>query len=784
MDFVSSIGLLAFLICIFGQIHSLPSTVVWTPSFHYYSKLRNLLTFYGDKSRRCESGKVFRFNLLENDLILNLTKNTKLGRFLAESNSFFDCHSDDISSSKTRLISSMEEDTHRLVEIAIITRSIDKFSVQGFKRNVLGRIHTFENYSLKRSDWEAHGENLHICSSNLHDCILSIVDYGNNVDDDARMTELLYRTNCGDQNDKSISWEVIFVQRMRRRNLRKKSPVVDSVYMILPLSSLELNQCDNDISKNIKMNVCPEATKCIFVPGGGFSINSYLCCCHNRLLSSHSFSDKDIDRWKFCLNESTITDLYFKNPEKSTDFVHYCREIVDSSIFRKILFSINILCGLFAFVLIFVAISHRRTQDWSARGWALMELFFLGAILLYLIVRKAHHVFVKEKDLLKYLLFVAVFTLIGLLAFTLTISDASSSSIFSTTTILAGGQSSTAATSSSAMVNKRWLVEESTPTTKEFVERRTFPLVSIGITTLENDGGVGGIGVAGRRYFVCTIFKWNFAWQGLELILLLYGCYLTYKARNTSWVERKQFGFSVLSEMLVTTVINSVRYNLWLTTSPNTLLLLSFVQVHCTVTLSIAVILASKLYYANTDHSNRAQSLMSSGTSRAHPSLAKLRDNLVNGAIDFAEVPITEMNPEDIKAELKRVYTQLRMYKLTNLYADNPHISKRKGGKKSSSKQQQQQQQQPNQQGRRVSSTGATTNANSSATKKRKDHFKNKFEMEEKSSLARANDDDSASVGSIHDLTVQSSMHNVYLSRTSLAAAKKLQLDSDLSVRI
>lgn len=60
-------------------------------------------------------------------------------------------------------------------------------------------------------------------------------------------------------------------------------------------------------------------------------------------------------------------------------------------------------------------------------------------------------------------------------------------------------------------------------------------------------------------------------------------------------------------------------------------------------------LLRLQLYYASTDHSNRAHTLVSSGTSRAHPSLAKLRDNLVNGAIDFAEVPITEMNPDDIK---------------------------------------------------------------------------------------------------------------------------------------
>jgi hypothetical protein len=43
---------------------------------------------------------------------------------------------------------------------------------------------------------------------------------------------------------------------------------------------------------------------------------------------------------------------------------------------------------------------------------------------------------------------------------------------------------------------------------------------------------------------------------------------------------------------------------------------------------------------------------MSGSSARAHPSLAKLRDNLVNGTIDFAEVPIADMNPEDIRVRI------------------------------------------------------------------------------------------------------------------------------------
>lgn len=53
------------------------------------------------------------------------------------------------------------------------------------------------------------------------------------------------------------------------------------------------------------------------------------------------------------------------------------------------------------------------------------------------------------------------------------------------------------------------------------------------------------------------------------------------------------------------------------------------------------------------DTTRRALTMSGAGNSgRAHPSLAKLRDNLINGTIDFAEVPIIDMNPEDIRVSL------------------------------------------------------------------------------------------------------------------------------------
>lgn len=104
---------------------------------------------------------------------------------------------------------------------------------------------------------------------------------------------------------------------------------------------------------------------------------------------------------------------------------------------------------------------------------------------------------------------------------------------------------------------------------------------------------------------------------------------------------------------------------------------------------------------------------------------------------------IEKESMNQLQAELKRVYTQLRMYKLKNLYQDNPHISKRKGGGKRWSDKPKPP--------RRIS----VPNSSPQATKI-------KIEEDEKS-----------------DLTVESAPHNVLLSTTC-----QFQLEPNSSVRV
>ncbi|VDK52143.1 unnamed protein product [Anisakis simplex] len=303
---------------------------------------------------------------------------------------------------------------------------------------------------------------------------------------------------------------------------------------------------------------------------------------------------------------------------------------------KGILVVFNAICAITCILLIPV-IFRQRHKHHEARGWALMELFLLGAATLYSIVscfghrfllqrkimnlqeyrvRKAHHMFVKEEDLLKYLFCMLSLTTTGLIAWTL------------------------GAWSDEVLWSSSWPQ--------------------------------------------CAVQLWSLTWHGYELMMLLYAIRLCYKARNCNWLERWQFTVAIILEIIITIMANLIRYSIRNSGQSDTLLTVTFVQLHLTVSVNIVIIIAPKFYLVSSESTRRTQTL-TGNSGRAHPSLAKLRDNLLNGTVDFAEIPIADMNPEDIRAELKRVYTQLRMYKLKNIYQDNPHISKRKGGKKSSS---------------------------------------------------------------------------------------------------
>ncbi|CDW57087.1 hypothetical protein TTRE_0000537201 [Trichuris trichiura] len=537
-------------------------------------------------------------------------------------------------------------------------------------------------------------------------------------------------------------------------------------YVAIPLSTVNMSPCSGGLHADISQAGCDfVASRCHLLPQNGYSAGTLKCCCGvppNELCINNTADGKSLRSLLELLSQlcrtSTETMLVDHNP----------------STMAKVFLAINVFSILAASALIFFLASQNKFQEANTSKGTLFELGLFGAILMYsktileffppqpitcclitwcrqlgftvfygaLILmiysnlvdrrpRRTNQNGSLNKVLLRDISYMIAFTTTGLIAWTMAIYEFSDFSkylyISSDNGFLPGVQ----------------FVSQITPNT-------------------------------------CTLFKWHFFWHAstkndkaeiqqinhavlVELCLLFYGMYLCFKSRGSFSTKRNRFLVAILIELVVSTVVNSVRYKFWPAFNPNMTIIVSFVQVHLTVTL-ITVILLSKYYYGKLSSSKNVSNKLSS-SKRNQSSLAKLRDRILNGTLDFAELPISDMNPEDIRAELKRVYTQLRMFKLTNMYAENPHIQKKKI--------------------RKQSHTTKRTSVSHGGSRSLYDVTSSKAETEEVSAALTSNEVESPTkLTTTGDYTVHSAAHNVYLTEGNLTVTQRMLMDNDGSTQI
>lgn len=330
-----------------------------------------------------------------------------------------------------------------------------------------------------------------------------------------------------------------------------------------------------------------------------------------------------------------------------------CRD--DWVLLQRIFFIASIICMLLCFFMIGIVIRERRRQQHD-RGWTLMEPFFAGAIILYSIplLGWPHH-FPWS------CWFAIVARQIGFV-------------FFYGSVILKIYRNL-----------QEYRVRKAQHVTVRELDLVTYLLFAFSIVCYGilawSTGAFNRPELWSADWPQCSMEQFTVLFSIFELLFLLYGIRLSLSARNSSWIERYQFTMAVILEAVVSLIANAIRYTLDGVSSRDTLFLIAVIQLHLTISVNIAAIITPKFLVSSEGNRRTMGNTTGMGSSgRAHPSLAKMRENLINGTIDFQEVPIVDMNPEDIRAELKRVYTQLRMFKLKNAYQDNPHISKRKGG--------------------------------------------------------------------------------------------------------
>ncbi|XP_073988558.1 G-protein coupled receptor 158 smog isoform X2 [Rhodnius prolixus] len=437
------------------------------------------------------------------------------------------------------------------------------------------------------------------------------------------------------------------------------SPITDNrgqvgVYYLLEKAELDL--CNEHLSCLIpnSLRCDPQSTKCETESSG----LNYRCSCLSGFVAlSHSnYSTRDepqiFGEWGpgdtgvySCISESScLAEPHF--------------------ILRAVVICVQILSMVFTIGTGIIIFKRRKCKPVAVGMWTILETLLLGILLLYgsmvplsfepsvetcillrwirelgfiicygaiilklyrilmeFRTRKAHRWVVRDKDLLKYL-FGMVMVMFAYLA--------------------------------------AW-----TATNINFVEEG-FSIVALGITD------------SGEYFQTCKPLWWDYVTQAGEIVILLFGLHLGLAARNATvqYVELRYLLGAIVIETLVSSLYYVAHATLWNTLHPSLAYIVAFMRCHFTSSIVLLLIFAPIILYNQKPVRDSRHHLTH------EPSDAYKPQDGIYGEIDVAEVNLSEMNPEEIRAELKRLYTQLEVLRNKTICQNNPHISKRRGGRK------------------------------------------------------------------------------------------------------
>ncbi|TNN57191.1 putative G-protein coupled receptor 158 [Liparis tanakae] len=163
-----------------------------------------------------------------------------------------------------------------------------------------------------------------------------------------------------------------------------------------------------------------------------------------------------------------------------------------------------------------------------------------------------------------------------------------------------------------------------------------------------------------------------------EFLFLLWAVYLCYAVRTvpSAFHEPRYMAIAVHNELVLTAIFYVVRFTLAPELHPDWMLLLFFTHTHLTVSVTLGLLLIPKFMFAGThmrdDIASEAyEDEMDMGRSGSY----------LNSSITSAWSEHS-LDPEDIREELKKLYSQLEIYKRKKMLANNPHLQKKRSSKK------------------------------------------------------------------------------------------------------
>ncbi|XP_040921922.1 probable G-protein coupled receptor 158 [Toxotes jaculatrix] len=210
----------------------------------------------------------------------------------------------------------------------------------------------------------------------------------------------------------------------------------------------------------------------------------------------------------------------------------------------------------------------------------------------------------------------------------------------------------------------------------------------------------------GLQFSMCLLDRWDYMMAVAEFLFLMWAVYLCYAVRTvpSAFHEPRYMAIAVHNELVLSAIFYVIRFTLAPELHPDWMLLLFFTHTHLTVTVTLGLLLIPKFLFAGTHMRDDIASEAYEDELDMGRSGSYLNSSITSAWSEHS------LDPEDIRTpdemghlssingcgvrscdslwekrtneELKKLYSQLEIYKRKKMLANNPHLQKKRSSKK------------------------------------------------------------------------------------------------------
>ncbi|KAM6042352.1 putative G-protein coupled receptor 179 [Chlamydotis macqueenii] len=183
----------------------------------------------------------------------------------------------------------------------------------------------------------------------------------------------------------------------------------------------------------------------------------------------------------------------------------------------------------------------------------------------------------------------------------------------------------------------------------------------------------------GLHFYICGHDHWDYMMVIAEMLFLLWGSFLCYATRAvpSAFHEPRYMGIALHNELMMSAAFHVVRFVMVPSLHPDWTLLLFFAHTHGTITMTLALLFIPKFLHAGSPLREEIAAEVYEDELDLRRSGSCLNSSIASAWSEHS------LDPDDIREELKKLYTQLEVHETRRMAANNPHLPKKRSSRRS-----------------------------------------------------------------------------------------------------